>query len=128
MQSLVDQAVDKPLRYKPKQHVKLSTGDIVLLIEKHSKPSNYPLGIIKSVESNSNGEVTAARVMKGKTRETVYRHATSLILLVPGDTLEEKTDYKIGEPDTIQTIRHSGRASSLKAKALNKVLATHGLM
>ena len=29
------------------------------------------------------GEVTAATVLKGKTRELVYRHATTLILLIP---------------------------------------------
>ena len=41
------------------------------------------MGRVSDVETNDLDEVTAARVFKGDTRETVYRHASSLILLLP---------------------------------------------
>ena len=79
---LTCQSLDKGDRYKPVIHKKLSTGDIVLLIEPNMKRSNYPMGRIKSVSVNLLDEVTSAEIVKGKTREVVYRHATSLIPLL----------------------------------------------
>ena len=80
--NLIHQAVDKGDRYKTVLHKKLSVGDIVLLVEKYQKRYCYPMGRIVTVETNALGETTAARVYKGDTRETVYRHATSLIRLI----------------------------------------------
>ena len=85
LQNLIDQAVDKPGRYKHNHHARLKPNDIVLLIEPFGKPCTYPLGIVKTVEVNSIGEVTAAKVLKGKTKEVVYRHSTSLKLLIPAE-------------------------------------------
>lgn len=82
---LMYQSVDKKDNYKPVLHKKMEVGDIVLLVEQNMKRSNYPLGIVKSVEENSLGEVTAAKIFKGRTREIVYRHATSLILLLKSE-------------------------------------------
>ena len=40
------------------------------------------MGIVKKTFENSLGEVTSAVVMKGNTREDVYRHVASLIPLL----------------------------------------------
>ena len=85
---LISQAIDKRDRYKPVSHKNLDIGDIVLLIEPNTKRSNYPLGIVRKININSIGEVVSAYVMKGKNRETVFRHASSLILLLQPDAFE----------------------------------------
>ena len=87
--NLVSQAVDKPDRYKPSPHRVLTVGDIVLLTDKHLKQYQYPMGRVLKVEENGLGEVTAAVVLKGDTREKVYRHVTSLIFLLPADDLSK---------------------------------------
>ena len=79
LRTLIAQAVDKKDRYKPVSHKGLNVGDIVLLKEVNTKPNHYPLGIIKQTVVNNNGEVTGALVLKGRTRECVKRHASSLI-------------------------------------------------
>ena len=40
------------------------------------------MGRVTSIEENSLGEVTAARVKKGDTGENVYRHITTIIPLL----------------------------------------------
>lgn len=80
--TLISQAVDKKDRYRHVHHEKLQPGDIVLLVEPNTKRSIYPMGRVHSVEVNDYDEVTAAYVFKGKTRERVYRHVNSLILLL----------------------------------------------
>jgi len=82
MARLAYQAIDKRDRYQPVLHKTLSVGDVVLLVEANTKRSNYPLGIVREVFSNALGEVTSAVVVKGKTREKVFRHSTSLIRLL----------------------------------------------
>ena len=83
--NLIQQAVDKPDRYKPVHHKHIGIGDIVLLVDKHLKQYKYPMGRVISVETNSLGETTSARVRKGISQEVVYRHVTSLILLIPSE-------------------------------------------
>ena len=83
--SLITQATDKRVRYKPVYHKRLAVGDIVLLVEPFTEQQNYPMGIIREVTVNELGEVTSALVFKGKTRELVTRHSTSLILLLQCD-------------------------------------------
>jgi hypothetical protein len=85
--TLVSQAVDKPDRYRPVLHKDLKPGDVVLLTDKNTKRYHFPMGRVHTVERNSLGEITAARVFKGGTREMVYRHATSLIRLISCDNL-----------------------------------------
>ena len=80
--TLLDQAVDKNSRYKTVKHDALQVGDIVMLVDPLAKQYNYNIGRVLNVESNSLGEVTAAHILKGKSREKVYRHVTSLILLL----------------------------------------------
>ena len=83
--TLLSQATDKKDRYGIVKHEKLKPGDLVLLEDKMLKRNNYPLGRIISVEENSLGEVTAAYIKRGDTGEKVYRHSTSLILLIASD-------------------------------------------
>ena len=88
--NLMYQAVDEKSKYKPVYHNKVKPGDIVLLIEPCTKRGNFPLGIIKTVNTNTLDEVVSATVLKGKSREVVYRHASSIIPLLEGN--EEITD------------------------------------
>ena len=87
--NLVNQATDKRDRYKPANHKKLSVGDLVLLVEPHTKQCNYPMGIVRKANVNSLGEVTSAVILKGDTGEEVFRHSTSLILLLSPDEVSE---------------------------------------
>jgi len=80
--NLIEQAIDKNDRYKPVLHKLVRSGDIVLLVEKNTKRYLYPMGRVVSVEYNDLGEATAAYVVKGTTGEKVYRHVSSLILLL----------------------------------------------
>ena len=96
LSQLVVQATDNKNRYKPKKHVKLGTGDLVLLKENHTKAIDYPMAIVKEVSTNSLGEVTGATVIKGN-REVVKRHSSSLILLMPGAAEKEIESNKIVE-------------------------------
>ena len=98
--NLLYQAVDRNDRYKRVIHQKLKPGDIVLICDKHLKQSNYPLGRIISVEENSLGEVTAAHILKGATKEKIYRHATSLIMYIPVEQSSEGTASKELQTDS----------------------------
>ena len=53
--------------------------NIVMLKEPLLKSMNYPLGIIKKIYKNDLNEVTKVEVLKGKSKEIVKRHVTSLI-------------------------------------------------
>lgn len=119
--TLVRQSVDRKDRYAPVLHKPLAQGDIVLLVEPNLKQQDYPMGIIKEIENNSLGEVTAARVFKGKTRELVYRHASSLILLLQNH-FEEENNEKESVP--AETSTHSLRKTDLRSaskKARHKI-------
>ena len=114
--NLIHQATDRKNRYKPVKHVKLGVGDIVLLEEKFTKRYHYPLGRVLKVDTNSLGEVTAAKIRKGTTREIVYRHSTSLILLISNEnTSEESKNTKISE-NIDKTL--NSRKSKRKAAAI----------
>ena len=89
--NLIDQAVDKSDRYKKVNHSIIKPGDIVLLAEKHVKRGHFPMGRVHKVEVNSLGEVTAAHVFKGSTKELVYRHSSTLIPLISVDGFQETT-------------------------------------
>ena len=96
--TLINQAIDKRDRYKPVQHKVLKPGDIVLLVDKLRKRYHFPMGRVKEVEYNSLGESTAAYVFKGSTKELVYRHATSLILLISVDGFVDTNQTKSINP------------------------------
>ena len=92
LSTLISQAVDKRGRYKQVRHRALRAGDVVLLRDEYTKAYNYPMARVVSVETNDIGEVTAARVKKGLTGETVYRHTSSLIHLLSGEDAQEPGD------------------------------------
>ena len=108
--NLIHQAVDKPNRYKPMLHKNLEPGDIVLLAEKLSKRSVFPMARVVSVETNEAGEVTAARVFKGSTRETVYRHVTSLIPLLQTNSAVRSSEPIV--PDANQPTRGKSQTAA----------------
>ncbi len=89
--NLINQAVNSKDRYKPVKHKHLQKGDIVLLKEKHLKVSNYPLGVIKEIQVNTLNEVTGALVLKGKTKELVKRHSSSIIPILTNINEDSET-------------------------------------
>ena len=122
--TLITQAVDKRDRYKPVQHRPLQPGDVVLLTDKFSKRYNYPMGRVSSVETNVLGEVTSAYVIKGGTREKVYRHVTSLIFLLPSECMNPSPeDTTPSRGDAVLPIRRQQplrkAATSCKKKLEN---------
>lgn len=80
--NLLSQATNITGRYKPVPHSKLEIGDIILLKEVHFKSSDFPLARVISIVTNDIGEVTDVTAKKGKTREIVKRHVTSVIPLM----------------------------------------------
>jgi len=115
--ALMHQAISERDRYKPVLHKKLGVGDIVLLIEPHLKQYNYPLGIVKSINTNSLGETTSAIVLKGNTCEQVYRHSTSLIQLLSPDDEPRiiPEESQMDETERVQT-RKDRRPAALMAE------------
>ena len=98
--TLISQAVDKKDRYRPVTQQRIKVGDLVLLKDVHTKPNNYPMGLVKEIEFNSNNEATGAVILKGKTKELVKRHITTLIPLLECDSiLDNPLDSDIHTPD-----------------------------
>jgi len=118
LQVLLTQATSLRDGYKPVRHEKLRIGDIVLLTYKNLKQYGYPLGIVREIEENGLGEVTAAKVYKGITKEIVYRHATSLILFIPADKMTSEVHASNSiEPTKVYRRR---RVAAKKATSLIK--------
>ena len=128
--TLLYQATDKTDRYKIVKHELIKPGDIVLLSDKFLKRYHYPMGRVLEVDTNSIGEVTAAKVLKGDTRETVYRHATSLIPLIAVENLvpipSEQTQNESQSP--IRTERPGRRAASQACKERLQTLGREDLI
>ena len=117
---LVSQATDSKTRYKPVNHKRLSVGDVVLLKEPNTKPSNYPMGIVKSVVINDLGEVTGAAILKGRSREIVKRHVTSLIPLLSSDQPDQSASDQVNQIISRGNFDHTGQVpgrSTTKRKA-----------
>ena len=124
--NLIYQAIDKKDRYKPVLHKAIKPGDIVLLVDKFLKRYYYPMGKVIDVDENSLGEVTAAHVLKGDTREKVYRHVTSLILLLPSEFSAVEPTVQV-EPTPTQQVRSpSVRLAARNCKDRNKSLQAAG--
>ena len=82
-----------PQKYLPVKHNALAPGDIVLLKDINVKPSNYNMAVVDRTIVNEIGEVTAVHAYKGKTREKIFRHVTSLIpLFRPQGDIEFRSD------------------------------------
>ena len=122
--TLIHQAVDKTDRYRKVNHEKLHVGDIVLLVEKNSKRYVYPMGRVVGIVENEGGETTAAHVVKGDTKERVFRHVNSLILLIPCGSDEEpqKTSNSYNNAPQVTPLEMS-RPSRNAAKVCRERLA-----
>ena len=79
---MIVQATDKKNRYQPVTHKKPEVGDVVLIKEINLKRMDYPMGIVKEIQTNINDEVTGVTILKGKTREKIKRHVSSIIPLL----------------------------------------------
>lgn len=77
--TLVAQATNEKGRYIPINHKSMDVGDIVLIRDECCKHINFPLGIVRKINTNFLGEVTDVEVFKGATREVVKRHSASLV-------------------------------------------------
>ena len=109
---LISQSVSKKDRYKPVLHKKIKPGDVVLLKEEFLKSSQYPMGLVKEITSNSLGEITGAIVEKANTKELVKRHATVLIpLLSVDDSIETVKKDGIVNNDNSNNLRPKRRAA-----------------
>ena len=120
--NLMGQAIDKRDRYRPVNHESLCPGDVVLLVNKHLKQYQYPMGRVLTVEKNSLGVATSAKVKKGGTNEVVFRHATSLILLVPFENKGLDCIEEIEDTSTPPSIPDVGKARYPKRKSHQKTL------
>ena len=116
--TLVSQAVDKKDRYRPVQQHNIKVGDIVLLKELNTKPSNYPMAIVHKLDINSNGEVTGVTLLKGKTKETIKRHISTLI---PYLEVKESDKYHRCSPD----VDNDKGTSNPRARRNAAILSEH---
>ena len=118
--NLISQSTDRKNRFKPVVHKILNPGDIVLLKETFTKPLNFPMGIVKEITKNSLGETTAVKVFKGKTRELVERHASTIIPLLTCtgyDDTDLSNDPEINDSDPkLRSKRSSAIAARQKIK------------
>ena len=115
--NLIHQAVDKKDRYKPVVHKAIKPGDIILLKEQYVKPNHYPLGLVKEVFINTNGEVTGAIILKGSTRELVKRHSSVIIPLLTSNAEESLNESECSLDDKDETkprLLHK-RAAAIKS-------------
>ena len=124
LSTLISQATDRKDRYRPVNHEKLGPGDIVLLKEPLCKPSSYPMAIVKDVNINSLGEVTGVTVFKGKTRESVKRHVSSVIPLLKDSLLKPDIDLNIADrlDNSDDPPRRYARKAATKCRNLLKNL------
>lgn len=120
--TLISQAVDKKDRYKPVVQESIKVGDLVLLKEVHTKPNNYPMGLVKDIEVNSNSEVTGAVILKGRTKELVKRHITTLIPLLQCDpgTITDNTSkiQNLDESNTKRVRRKAAEVSEYRTRQM----------
>jgi len=107
--TLTEQATKKTDRYKRKHHQRLKVGDIVLLKEKYLKSYEYPLGVVKSLQTNVNNEVTGAIIKKGKTKENVKRHVNSLIHLQSVDDHSSQVDWQFPDEKEVSTRKNKNK-------------------
>ena len=71
---------------------------------------------ISQIETNKMSEMTAAKVFIGGSMETVYKHATSLLLLLP--IAEVQPTYGYGTaPDNTGARPRSTRDAALRCRA-----------
>ena len=78
------------------------------------------MGRVERIEKNSLSEVTAAKIIKGKTREKVYRHVSSLILLLSYEPNDDSVSND--ERDLSTVVKDNNPKSRPKRKAAGRCL------
>ncbi|XP_068240620.1 uncharacterized protein [Palaemon carinicauda] len=133
---LQDPATKYKSKYYPREHVKISKGDIVLIKDSMVKAPNYPLARVLDVIYNSLGEAVQVQLVKGN-KSVVFRDISSVILLVKGDGLSDshidqldlnlipQSDSNVVCNDKIARIQ---RGAALICSDKNKQLAQSGLV
>ena len=109
--NLIKQSTDRSSRYVPVKHDKLHIGDLVLLKEVNTKPQNYPMGIVKQTIVNDIDECTDVIVYKGKTKEYVKRHVSSIIPLLTSNEMD-LTPEQISGSITNQNTSNDGQINT----------------
>ena len=122
--TLIDQATDVKERYKPVNHYTINKGDVVLLREEFTKPSCYPMGIVIDTLKNVNDEITGAIIRKGKNRELVKRHISTVIPLLSDSEYKSEPEDNFNNIDSNSTVASSRikRAAAIKSTELTKAL------
>ena len=113
--NLISQAVDSSKRYRPVTHYPLKEGDIVLLKDPLLKFPQYPMGKVIKVQVNQEGEVTGVTIFKGKTREIVNRHVSSIIPLLRDSEVEESIEGNEVTEQTEDNLNSSTDGTSISA-------------
>ncbi|XP_068224926.1 uncharacterized protein [Palaemon carinicauda] len=126
MSTLLNQAIDTKDRYKPCKHDKIGVGDIVLIKDANVKPVNFPMGIVKQIITNNEGETTGAVVLKGRTAELTKRHVSCLIPLLLFENSSEDKDLA-GDLPMIST-ELSVRPKSTRKAALESIKKTKDIL
>ena len=85
------------------------------------------MGIVREIRKNALGEVTSALVMKGKNREKVFRHATSIIPLLTFNQMEDHVTTSADNTEGEISVRSKRKAHTL-AKSKIKNLCNEDLV
>ena len=111
------QATNVSNRYKPVSHQELQENDVILLKEPLIKPNNFPMARILQIVKNDMGETTEVIALKGKTRERVRRHVTSVIpyLRYEKDLSEQPASQKSPLPASQKSPLPASQKSPLPA-------------
>jgi hypothetical protein len=110
-QTLIKQAVNAGLRYKPVPHKCLKVKDLIILKDPLLKASHYPMAIVTETRVNDEGEVTAIIAKKGNSGEIVRRQVNSVIPIMSPD-IEDTEPVKTCRS---APVRKSGRRSKREA-------------
>ena len=122
IRTLISQAVDQKDRFQPVTHKGVRIGDIVLLKEVNTKPNYYPLAIVRDVLVNNLGEVTGAIVFKGKTRELVKRHASTIIPLLQTNDADYLSESNNGHSNFVEDKKRPTRKAAIVGRAKTQAM------
>ena len=64
-----------------KSHPSLRVNDLVLICDPHEKRNNWPMGVVTSVKTSSDGRVRSAQIYLGASKRTLERPISKLIYL-----------------------------------------------
>ena len=136
LSKLITQSTNSSNTFKPVNHNKVGVGDLVVLKEQFTKPTNYPMAIVTNITKNDIGEVTAIKAKKGSTGESVFRHVESVIPLLSRSEYAESSGEKTSSEsqskgEVFSASEHARsrpvRNASLKAANIIQQQAAQGL-